>query len=248
MADAIARETDGAFRINVFPESRLGPDPQCSPTCAAARSNSLSPAPLWRPGAHQRAAVAALRIRGTCGGVRRARRRARRPDSRRAGAPRSPRLSPLPAERISSSDDQRPANSTAADLASVKIRSPGGEIARDFFATFGAEAGYAPFNRMYGALKRRHFDGQSDPLGVVLSLKPRGAEPSELDASLVVGFHPARQCRSLGPFYRRKTVRSSRLMPRNSFVQRQDAEAIDAAGAEEGPAGHDRQHRRPREL
>src|SRR5437764_12483574 len=28
MAEAIGRETDGAFRLDVFPESRLGPDPQ----------------------------------------------------------------------------------------------------------------------------------------------------------------------------------------------------------------------------
>src|SRR5690349_9577010 len=28
MAEAIARETDGEFRLDVFPESRLGPDPQ----------------------------------------------------------------------------------------------------------------------------------------------------------------------------------------------------------------------------
>ena len=53
----------------------------------------------------------------------------------------------------------------------MKIRSPGGEIAQDFFATFGAEAGYVPFSQMYDALKERRFDGQSDPLGVVLSLK-----------------------------------------------------------------------------
>src|SRR5262245_54902424 len=28
MAEAINREADGEFRLNVFPESRLGPDPQ----------------------------------------------------------------------------------------------------------------------------------------------------------------------------------------------------------------------------
>src|SRR5271155_5894953 len=28
MAEAIGRETDGAFRLDVHPESRLGPDPQ----------------------------------------------------------------------------------------------------------------------------------------------------------------------------------------------------------------------------
>src|ERR1700757_1845713 len=60
---------------------------------------------------------------------------------------------------------------TADDLAGVKIRSPGGAIARDFFAALGAEAGYVPFNQMYDALKTRSFDGQSDPLGVVLSLR-----------------------------------------------------------------------------
>ena len=28
MAEAILRDTDGGFRLDVFPESRLGPDPQ----------------------------------------------------------------------------------------------------------------------------------------------------------------------------------------------------------------------------
>src|SRR5438094_5177315 len=28
MAEAIGRDTDGEFRLEVFPESRLGPDPQ----------------------------------------------------------------------------------------------------------------------------------------------------------------------------------------------------------------------------
>src|SRR5260370_16608971 len=60
---------------------------------------------------------------------------------------------------------------TAADLAGLKIRSPGGAIARDFFEAFHAEAGYVPFNQMYDALRAHSFDGQSDPLGVVLSLK-----------------------------------------------------------------------------
>src|SRR5262249_9471640 len=59
----------------------------------------------------------------------------------------------------------------ADDLAGVRIRTPGGAIAADFFKAFGAEAGYVPFNQMYEALKARNFDGQSDPLGVVLSLK-----------------------------------------------------------------------------
>jgi len=28
MAEAIGRETDGSFRLDVFPESQLGPDPK----------------------------------------------------------------------------------------------------------------------------------------------------------------------------------------------------------------------------
>ena len=67
-------------------------------------------------------------------------------------------------------NDVRPIE-TAADFAGLKIRSPGGEIAADFFRALGAEAGMVPFSGMYDALKAKTFDGQSDPLGVVLSLR-----------------------------------------------------------------------------
>jgi len=60
---------------------------------------------------------------------------------------------------------------TAADFAGLKIRTPGGAIAADFFQTLRAEAGMVPFSGMYDALKEKTFDGQSDPLGVVQSLK-----------------------------------------------------------------------------
>ena len=60
---------------------------------------------------------------------------------------------------------------TAADFAGLKIRTPGGAIAADFFRTLGAEAGMVPFSGMYDALKAKTFDGQSDPLGVVQSLR-----------------------------------------------------------------------------
>ena len=67
-------------------------------------------------------------------------------------------------------NDVRPIE-TAADFAGLKIRTPGGEIAADFFRALGAEAGMVPFSGMYDALKAKTFDGQSDPLGVVLSLR-----------------------------------------------------------------------------
>jgi TRAP-type C4-dicarboxylate transport system substrate-binding protein len=44
MAEAINRETDGAFRLEVHPESRLGPDPQMFADVQKAISNSTCPA------------------------------------------------------------------------------------------------------------------------------------------------------------------------------------------------------------
>jgi TRAP-type C4-dicarboxylate transport system substrate-binding protein len=58
-----------------------------------------------------------------------------------------------------------------ADFAGLKIRSPGGAIAADFFATLGAKAGMVPFSGMYDALKAKTFDGQSDPHQVAVALK-----------------------------------------------------------------------------
>jgi TRAP-type C4-dicarboxylate transport system substrate-binding protein len=123
---------------------------------------------------------------------------------------------------------------TAADLAGLKIRSPGGAIARDFFATFGAEAGYVPFSHMYEALKARNFDGQSDPLGVVLSLK----------------LHEVQSCLSLtthwwSGFTLLANNGAWRALPRDmqevvalnaekfALLQRDDIEQVNAAGAEE---------------
>src|SRR3954447_1237574 len=37
MAEAILRDTDGEFRLDVFPESRLGPDPQMFADLRAGR-------------------------------------------------------------------------------------------------------------------------------------------------------------------------------------------------------------------
>jgi TRAP-type transport system periplasmic protein len=60
---------------------------------------------------------------------------------------------------------------TAADFDRLKIRTPGGAIASEFFQALRAEAGMVPFSGMYEALKAKRFDGQSDPLQVVLALK-----------------------------------------------------------------------------
>src|SRR5437762_5747762 len=172
MAAAINRETGGEFQLAVFPESRLGPDPKMF---ADMRSGALE---FFVAGATlgeiaPTSALPLLPFAFT--------------DSKTVFAA----LDGALGDRIRSELAQngihafrhclqngfhhlttgtRPIH-TAADLAGVKIRSPGGAIARDFFASLGAEAGYVPFNQMYEALKARSFDGQSDPLGVVLSLK-----------------------------------------------------------------------------
>ena len=172
MAEAIGRETGGEFRLEVFPESRLGPDPEMLANLragaleffvAGATLGDLAPTsalPLMPFAfADSKAVFAALdgglgeRIRGELAqhGIH----------AFRHGLQNG-------FHHLTTST--RPIHS-ATDLAGLKIRSPGGAIARDFFETFGAEAGYVPFSGMYGALNERSFDGQSDPLGVVLSLK-----------------------------------------------------------------------------
>src|SRR5215469_3989340 len=172
MAWAIGQETNGEFRLDVFPESRLGADPKMLSDMrsgaleffvAGATLGDLAPTsalPLL-PFAftNSKAVFDALdgalgdRIRGELAshGVHAFRHC-------------------LQNGFHHLTTNARPVH-TAVDLAGAKIRSPGGAIAHDFFETFGAEAGYVPFNQMYDALKTKSFDGQSDPLGVVLSLK-----------------------------------------------------------------------------
>jgi TRAP-type transport system periplasmic protein len=123
---------------------------------------------------------------------------------------------------------------TAADLAGVKIRSPGGEIAHDFFATFGAEAGYVPFNQMYEALREDRFDGQSDPLGVVLSLKLYEVQNYlSLTRHWWSGFTLLANAGAWAALPRGIQEIVERNAEKFALLQRQDTEAINAAGAEE---------------
>jgi tripartite ATP-independent transporter DctP family solute receptor len=172
MAAAIAAETDGRLVIAVFPESRLGPDPQMLADLrahtldfylAGATLGDLAPTsalPLL-PFAFTdaQAVFAALdgalgeRIRGELAqnGLY-----AFRHCWQNGFHHLTTRATPIRA---------------AADLKGLKFRSPGGAIAADFFRTFGAAAGMVPFSGLYEALQTGRFDGQSDPLGVVLSLR-----------------------------------------------------------------------------
>ena len=172
MAAAIGEETGGEFRLDVHPESRLGPDPQMF---ADLRQGALE---FYLSGA-------------LLGGVAPTSALPLMPfvfrDSRAVfSALDGPLGDQIRGELASSglyafrrawqngfhhlTTSLRPIE-RAADFAGLKIRTPGGEIAADFFRTLGAEPGMVPFSGMYQALKAKTFDGQSDPLGVVQSLR-----------------------------------------------------------------------------
>ena len=90
---------------------------------------------------------------------------------------------------------------TVDDFKGLKIRSPGGALSADFFRTLGAEAGMVPFSGMYDALRQQQFDGQSDPLGVVQSLRLYRVQTHlSLTAHWWSGFHA---CSSTPPRGRR---------------------------------------------
>jgi TRAP-type C4-dicarboxylate transport system substrate-binding protein len=127
----------------------------------------------------------------------------------------------------------RPIHS-AEDLAGLKIRSPGGAIAGDFFAALDAQAGYVPFNQMYDALKARDFDGQSDPLGVVLSLRLYEVQTYlSLTAHWWSGFTllaNAAAWRALPQEIRQVVERNAEKF---ALLQREEIEQVNGAGAEE---------------
>ena len=235
MAETIGREADGQFQLDVFPESRLGPDPKMLADLragaleffvAGATLGDLAPTsalPLL-PFAFKdsRAVFAALdgalgdRIRG---------------ELAQNGIHAFRHCLQNGFHHLTTCT--RPINS-AGDLAGIKIRSPGGAIARDFFEAFGAEAGYVPFNQMYDALKQRRFDGQSDPLGVVLSLRLYEVQTYlSLTGHWWSGFTLLANAGAWAALPRdiQEIVESN--VEKFALLQRQDTEAINASGAAE---------------
>lgn len=172
MSAAVVAETDGEFRLDVFPESRLGPDPQMFADLrrgalemylSGALLGGVAPTsalPLMPFVFGDSTAVFSL-LDGALGDMIRR-------ELAQSGLHAFPRSLQNGFHHITTS--LRPIE-TAADFAGLKIRTPGGEIAADFFRTLGAEPGMVPFSGMYEALKAKTFDGQSDPLGVVQSLQ-----------------------------------------------------------------------------
>src|SRR6516225_2196651 len=235
MAEAIGRETDGQFLIEVYPESRLGPDPkmfadlrngaleffmagatlgEVAPTSALP----LLPFAFW----NSKAVFAALD--GALGDQIRS-------ELAQNGIHAFRHCLQNGFHHLTTST--RPVH-TAADLAGLKIRSPGGAIARDFFATLGAEAGYVPFNQMYEALKTKSFDGQSDPLGVVLSLRLYEVQTHlSLTAHWWSGFTPLANAAAWNALPQELQQIVERNAEKFALLQRDDIERVNAAGAEE---------------
>jgi tripartite ATP-independent transporter DctP family solute receptor len=235
MAEAIRRETDGEFLVEVFPESRLGPDPKmfadlCSGALeffmAGATLGDVAPTsalPLL-PFAFPDSKAVFAALDGTLGDQIRS-------ELAKNGIHAFRHCLQNGFHHLTTST--RPIN-TAADLAGLKIRSPGGAIARDFFETFGAEAGYVPFSQMYDALKARSFDGQSDPLGVVLSLRLYEVQTYlSLTAHWWSGFTLLANAAA----WRALPEEIHQVVERNAekfaLLQREDIEQVNAAGAEQ---------------
>ena len=172
MAEAINREADGAFQLDVFAEGKLGTDPQMFADmqkgalefymtgALLGRTAPSSDLPLF-PFAFTSNEAVFTALDGKLGDIIRA-------DLKHAGihALRYGWLNGF--HHITTGT--RPIRS-ADDFAGLKIRTPGGDFAADFFRTLGAEPGMVPFNDMYDALRAKSFEAQSDPLGVVLSLR-----------------------------------------------------------------------------
>jgi len=185
MAEAIERETNGGFQLAVHPESRLGPDPQMFADLQAgklefflsgATLGGVAPAsalPLL-PFAFTTSRAVFAALDGGLGDVIRG-------ELEKSGLHAFRHSLQNGFHHITTSNR---AIATAADFAGLKIRSPGGAIAADFFETLGAKAGMVPFSGMYEALKEKRFDGQSDPLQVVLALKL-----DEVQTYLSLTFH-----------------------------------------------------------
>ena len=235
MAEAIRRETDGELLVEVFPESRLGPDPKMFADLrngaleffiAGATLGEVAPTsalPLL-PFAFRESKAVFAALDGALGDQIRS-------ELEQNGIHAFRHCLQNGFHHLTTST--RPIH-TAADLAGLKIRSPGGAIARDFFAVFGAEAGYVPFNQMYDALKARSFDGQSDPLGVVLSLRLYEVQSYlSLTAHWWSGFTLLANATAWNALPQEIRQVVERNAQKFALLQRDDIERVNAAGADE---------------
>lgn len=235
MAEAINRETGGAFRLEVFPESRLGPDPRMF---ADLRAGTLE---FFMAGATlgEVAPTSALPLlpfaftqsKAVFGALDGALGERIRSELAQNGLHAFRHCWQNGFHHLTTS--VRPIH-TADDLAGLKFRSPGGAIAADFFTALGADTGMVPFSGLYEALKARQFDGQSDPLGVVLSLKLYEVQTYlSLTAHWWSGFTLLANATAWSALSRAVQEVVERNAEKFALLQRDDVEQINAAGGEE---------------
>jgi tripartite ATP-independent transporter DctP family solute receptor len=233
MAEAIGRDTGGEIHIDVFPEGRLGLDPEM---LAAMRGGTLefylsgallgdlapSSALVLMPFAFRNSQAVFAALDGALGDRIRG-------ELAQHGIHAFHHAMQNGFHHLTTGT--RPIV-TAADLAGLRIRSPGGALAGDFFRAFGAEAGYVPFNRMYEALRAGNFDGQSDPLGVVLSLK---LYEVQRHLSLTGHWWSGFTLLANAAFWTALPASLRSVVERNvekfALLQREDVEAVNADGA-----------------
>ena len=235
MFQAINTETNGEFRLEVFPESRLGPDPKMFADLragaleffmAGATLGEVAPTsalPLL-PFAFSESKAVFAALDGALGDRIRG-------ELAQNGLHAFRHCWQNGFHHLTTS--VRPIRS-ADDLAGLKFRSPGGAIAADFFKSLGADAGMVPFSGMYEALKGRQFDGQSDPLGVVLSLKLYEVQTYlSLTAHWWSGFTLLANAAAWAalPCAVQEVVEHN--AEKFALLQRDDIEKVNAAGADE---------------
>ena len=235
MAEAINQEASGAFRLEVFPESRLGPDPKMFADLragdleffmAGATLGEVAPTsalPLL-PFAFSESKAVFGALDGRLGDRIRS-------ELAQNGLHAFRHCWQNGFHHLTTS--VRPIR-TAEDLAGLKFRSPGGAIAADFFKSLGADAGMVPFSGMYEALKARQFDGQSDPLGVVLSLRLYEVQTYlSLIAHWWSGFTLLANAAAWSALPRTVQNAVEGNAEKFALLQRDDIERVNAAGAEE---------------
>jgi TRAP-type transport system periplasmic protein len=235
MAEAINRETGGEFHLDVFPESRLGPDPQMFADLRAGKLEFFM-AGATLGGVAPTSALPLLPFAFT--------------ESKAVFAALDGALGDRIRNELAANGlhafrhcwqngfhhlttSVRPVHN-AEDLVGLKFRSPGGAIAADFFKALGADAGMVPFSGMYEALKARQFDGQSDPLGVVLSLKLYEVQSYlSLTAHWWSGFTMLANAAAWTALSRPVQDVVERNAEKFALLQRDDVEKVNDAGAEE---------------
>jgi TRAP-type transport system periplasmic protein len=240
MAAAILAETDGEFRLEVYPESRLGPDPQMFADVqsgkleffvSGATLGGIAPASAlpMMPFVFDDSVAVFAALDGALGELI-------RHELAVAGLYAFRRIWQNGFHHMTNA--LRPIAS-ADDFAGLKVRTPGGEIAADFFRTLGAEPGMVPFSGLYDALRAGAFDGQSDPPGVVLSLRLYEVQRYlSLTAHWWTGFTLLAHAPSwlALPAVIRQVV--ERNADKFALLQREDIELVNAAGADTLRARH----------